>query len=91
LNDYIVMTAELPKMFASAEDEASYLAISEQMQTIKLAAFYIPVLLCLVYRFPMYMVWMMSNLLQILEIIGYLRIQLPGNATNAISGLQDFI
>jgi hypothetical protein len=37
------------------------------------------------------MVWMISNFLQILEILTYLRIQLPGNVMQIQSGLADFI
>ncbi len=37
------------------------------------------------------MVWMISNYLQILEILTYLRIQLPGNVMQIQSGLADFI
>lgn len=69
-----MMTADVPKLFSSAADEGKYKAISSQMENIKLAAFYVPLFLSLLYSFPTYMVWMMSNLLQIVEIISYLRI-----------------
>ena len=53
--------------------------ISKYSTIVLSIAFYGPVLLCLVYSFPTYMLWILSNLLQLMEIFSYLRINLPGN------------
>lgn len=53
--------------------------ISKYSTNVLAIAFYGPVLLCLVYSFPTYMLWILSNLLQLMEIFSYLRIKLPGN------------
>ncbi len=65
--------------------------ISQYTSIVLTIAFYGPVALSLVYNFPTYMVWLLSNLLQIIEIFSYLRINLPGNVIQIQSGFIDFI
>jgi hypothetical protein len=81
----------LPQLI-QASDEALLNYISTNlMENGLLVAFFLPLFLAFFYRVPTYMVWMISNFAQVMEILSFLRIQLPGNVIQISLGLEDFI
>lgn len=76
--DWYSVHVPLPQLIDSS-DASMLNLISQYTSTVLKIAFFGPVALSLLYNFPTYMVWILSNLLQIMEIFSYLRVSLPGN------------
>jgi hypothetical protein len=88
--DYIVLDVELPPMVK--KDEEALLDLISNLFTLQFENFFvILVLLSMVYQFPTYQLWMLSSLLQMIEITTYLQINLPGNVIQIADTATDFI
>lgn len=62
------------------DDEYLLDFISEQVLRLGLnGAFIVPLVLVAFFNTPTYVVWMISNFVQMMELLSYLQITLPGN------------
>ena len=91
LDQYVMVTVRVPVMFRTKEDEDIYNYIRQNLMLLLKADYFFPLALNILMTMPTFMVWTISNFLQVIEIQSYFNLHFSRNILTFQEATADFI
>ena len=86
-----MVTVRVPVMFRTKEDEDIYNYIRQNLMLLLKGDYFFPLALNILMTMPTFMVWTISNFLQVIEIQSYFNLHFSRNILTFQEATADFI